>query len=409
MGTSIEMTTRLLTFLSTRAQYGRLKPVLQTLSRRSGFDLGVVVSGGAVVHDFGELVPVLESDDVPVVAELENLIDGGTPTAQAKTTGLQLIEYATVIDDHDPDTILMTGDRYETMAATLAASYTNVPVVHFEGGEITGSIDEKVRHATTKMADYHFVSTDRSRRIVESLGEDPDRVFDTGCPSINVARSVDETADPRYDPQEEYTGVGSEIDVSEDYLLVQYHPLPTEYQSNREKTESLIDAIHELRIPTFWFWPNMDAGTDQVSGAIRTYREQRSPDHVRFFINMEPEDYLTLVRNAACVVGNSSVGIRECSYFGTPTVNIGPRQQYRERGHNVTDVPCEADQIAAAVEAQLEHGDYERSELYGDGDATERIVSLLDELEFDRKGSMDPSRFDFDDDGRPVERTVESV
>jgi UDP-hydrolysing UDP-N-acetyl-D-glucosamine 2-epimerase len=390
------MSKRLLTCISTRAQYGRLKPVLQELASQSQFDLSVIVSGGATVHDFGQLKPMLEDDGVPVTDELENLIDGGTTTAQAKTTGLQLIEYATTMSTENPDAVITTGDRYETMATTLAASYSNVPVVHFEGGEITGSIDEKVRHATTKMADYHFVSTARSEQIVSALGENSDRVFNTGCPSIDIARRIDRTANPVYDPEPKYGGVGAAINPADQYLIVQYHPLPTEYKSNRKKTETVIDAIHELGIPTYWFWPNMDAGTGQVSAAIRDYRENRSPDHVRFFINMDPEDYLTLIRNAACVVGNSSVGIRECSYFGTPTVNIGERQQFRERGPNVIDVSNETDQITEAVETQLAHGGYEQSNLYGDGESTDRIVSLLGDIEFELKESMDPYRLDID-------------
>jgi UDP-hydrolysing UDP-N-acetyl-D-glucosamine 2-epimerase len=277
------------------------------------------------------------------------------------------------------------------MATTIAASYLNIPVVHLEGGELTGSIDDKVRHATTKMADYHFVSTERSRRIVSQLGEPSDRIHETGCPSIDLCREIVGADRDDYDPQEAYGGVGDDVDVDQEYVVVQYHPLPTEYESNYEKTWTLIDAYEQLDVQAFWFWPNMDAGTDLVSKAIREYREKQDPGVVRFFINLDPRDYLTLVNNAECMVGNSSVGIRECSYFGVPTVNIGDRQQHRERADNVQDVPCETDDIADAIWAQLEHGRYPQSTLYGDGFAAEQITDFLGTTAPTLKDTMSPA------------------
>jgi len=390
------MTRTLISFLTTRAQYARLKTVLQQLERTPEFNLEIVLSGGATVHDYGDLGPVLDGDGLAVEHELTNLLDGGSPIAQAKTTGLELIEYANVIDECDADALLLTGDRFETMAATLAASYQNVPICHFEGGEITGSIDEKVRHATTKMADYHFVSTARSKQIVGGLGESSDRIFRTGCPSIDIAAAIKEEDETRYDPQDDYGGVGKHVDVSEPYVVVQYHPLPTEYRGNYEKTWELINAIKEAGVQAFWFWPNMDAGTDQVSKAIREFRETDSPDGTRFFINFEPEDYLTLVNNAACVVGNSSVGIRECSYFGTPTVNIGERQSFRERGPNVRDVSCDAEEIESAIKSQIQHGEYDECQIYGDGNAAEKIVEILKDISFEMKQPMSPEQIGID-------------
>jgi UDP-hydrolysing UDP-N-acetyl-D-glucosamine 2-epimerase len=386
------MPKKLVTFLTTRAQYARLKTVLLKAQASAALELEVVLSGGATVHDYGDLKSVLKSDGLRVDHELTNLLDGGSPVAQAKTTGLELIEYSNVINECDADALILTGDRFETMAATLGASYQNVPVCHFEGGEITGSIDEKVRHATTKMSDYHFVSTKRSARVVEHLGESPDRIYQTGCPSIDIAAKIKQSRSGTYDPQEKYGGVGDRVDVTDPYLVVQYHPLPTEYRSNYEKTKQLIEAVKQVDVQVFWFWPNMDAGTDQVSKAIREYRENESPDNVRFFINLEPEDYLTLVNNAACVVGNSSVGIRECSYFGIPTVNVGSRQTHRERGPNVVDVECETSAIEAAIKSQIDHGRYESSDIYGDGEAAGKIVEILTSITFERKKSMSPEQ-----------------
>jgi len=386
------MTDNIVVCMTSRGNYARIGPVLHELDRRDEFDLDIINAGASMIREYGSLSAILEDDGLEITTEMYNVLEGGNPVASAKTTGLSMVEFTNVLNDIDPDAVITIADRYETMAVTLAACYQNIPVVHTQGGEITGSIDEKVRHATTKLADYHMVSTERSVEVVNRLGEDRDRIYETGCPSMDIAKDISENADPDYDPQEQYQGVGEDVDVSEDYLVVQYHPVPTEYESQYDKTWELIEAVDALDVQAFWFWPNMDAGTDQVSKAIREYRDQRDPQDIRFYINMRPTHYLTLVNNSACLVGNSSVGIRECSFLGQPSVNIGDRQNSRERAENVIDVPCEADAIQGAVETQLEAGFYEGSTLYGEGDAAVKMVDAMEEVDFELKGSMDPTR-----------------
>ncbi|WP_247730619.1 UDP-N-acetylglucosamine 2-epimerase [Halovivax limisalsi] len=388
------MATSVVSIISTRSQYARIKTVLTALQESPEIDLRLVITGGTLVHRFGNLTETIESDDLEIEKKIHTLIEGDEPVTQAKTTGIGLVEFATALDEIDPDVVLMTGDRYETMASTLAASYLNVPVIHLEGGELTGSIDDKVRHATTKLADYHCVSTGRAERIVDELGEPADRIYRTGCPSIDICQQIEADGRTNYDPQQEYGGVGSTVDVSDEYIVVQYHPLPTEYETNYEKARTVLDAYAALDVQAFWFWPNMDAGTDQVSKAIREFREQNGSKQVRFFINLDPHDYLTVVRNSSCMVGNSSVGIRECSFFGVPTVNIGDRQHARERGQNVIDVECDRDEIVTAIETQLRHGRYPKSDLYGDGTAADQIATLIPNLDISLKGPMTTTALD---------------
>lgn len=376
--------------VTTRSQYARVKTVYQALNDHPKVEFKLIVSAGGLVHRYGDLTKILEEANIPIEKEIHTLLEGGEPITQAKTTGMGLIEFSTALDEIAPDLLLTSGDRYETIATTVAASYLNIPVIHLEGGEITGSIDDKVRHATTKMSDYHFVSTKRSKEIITKLGEPEERVYRTGCPSIDICEKILEENRTNYDPQPEYGGVGDMVNVEDDYIVIQYHPLPTEYESNYDKIQELISAYKQLDIQAFWFWPNMDAGTDQVSKAIREYREHENPEKTRFFINLDPHDYLTLVKNAECLIGNSSVGIRECSYFGTPTVNIGDRQQSRERGPNVLDVACDAEEIANGVRRQLENGKYSQSSLYGDGNAAERITEIIVDLDPELKNPMTP-------------------
>jgi UDP-hydrolysing UDP-N-acetyl-D-glucosamine 2-epimerase len=368
-----------------------VRNVLQRLSESSESDLSIVLSGAGLVHDYGDLHETIERDGLEIEQEIHTLLEGGAPVTQAKTTGMSLIEFANSLRTLHPDAVLTTGDRYETMATTIAAAYLNLPVVHLEGGEITGSIDDRVRHATTKMADYHLVSTEKSAEVVKRMGESSDRVYRTGCPSTDICQEIIERGETEYDPQDEYGGTGADIDVTDDYLVIQYHPLPTEYESMYGRTWELIEAVDEIDVPAFWFWPNPDSGNEQVAKAMREYRGQWNPDDIHFYINLDPQDFLTLVSNSACVVGNSSVGIRECSYFGVPTVNIGKRQQYRERGENVLDVDPNTASIVEGIETQLGASRYERSEMYGDGQASERIVSFLETTTTERKGSMVPS------------------
>ncbi|WP_336003330.1 UDP-N-acetylglucosamine 2-epimerase [Halorientalis halophila] len=385
------MTRNIVVCLTSRGNYARIGTVLHELEADPEIDLDIVVAGASMLRKYGTLSEILREDGLEISQELYNVIEGGNPVSSAKTTGLGIVEFTNVLSNIDPDGVVTIADRYETMAITLSASYLNIPVLHTQGGEITGSIDERVRHATTKFADYHFVSTERSAEIVNRLGEYEERIFNTGCPSMDLAAEIQDIGDSMYDPQDQYGGVGSDVDVTDDYLVVQYHPVVTEYESEYDKTWELINAIDELEVQAFWFWPNMDAGTDQVSKAIREYRNIRDPDDVRFFINLRPRDYLTLVNNSACLVGNSSVGIRECSFLGQPSVNIGDRQKHRERAENVTDVDCETDAIREAVREQIAVDEYSSSSLYGTGDAGEKICKRIKEIDLEMKGSMDPN------------------
>jgi UDP-hydrolysing UDP-N-acetyl-D-glucosamine 2-epimerase len=298
----------------------------------------------------------------------------------AKTTGLGLLELATVFDNLQPDIIVTVADRFETIATAIAASYLNIPLAHVQGGEVTGSIDEKVRHAVTKLADVHLVATERAAERVRRMGEDPATVFVTGCPSIDLAAEMLCRPDLDFDPFERYGGVGESFGLDGGYLIVMQHPVTTEYQMAREQATETLHAALQTGLPTLWFWPNVDAGTDGTSNAIRAFREHERPALFHFFKSMAPEDFLRLIYHARCLVGNSSVGVRECSYLGVPVVNIGTRQAGRDRGANVLDTRHDRSAIASAIEARRRNGRYPQDTLYGDGRAGQRIADRLAEV-----------------------------
>ena len=257
----------------------------------------------------------------------------------------------------------------------------NIPVVHVQGGEVTGSIDEKVRHSVTKLSNLHLVSTQLAAERVRKLGEDPETVHVTGCPSIDIAAEVADAPAMNFDPFQKYGGVGPTTDLSNGYLVVMQHPVTTEYEEARHQVEETLYAVKDFSLPVLWFWPNVDAGSDGTSKGIRVFREKENPRHFHLFRNMFPEDFLRLLCASTAIVGNSSVAIRECSYLGVPAVNIGTRQMGRERGHNVIDVGHDRKEIADAVATHIKRGKPTRDLLYGDGKAGVRIADCLAQAE----------------------------
>ncbi|MES1242671.1 MAG: UDP-N-acetylglucosamine 2-epimerase [Acidobacteriota bacterium] len=363
--------------VTARPSYSRIKTALQAIREHPDLELQLVVAASALLDRYGTAVRTIEADGFDVAARVYMVLEGENLAAMAKTTGLGLLELATVFDNLKPDVVVTVADRYETLSTAVAASYMNIPVAHVQGGEVTGSIDEKVRHAVTKLADLHFVSSDKAAERVIRMGEEPEKVFVTGCPSIDLALEVMERPAMDFDPLGKYGGVGASIDLADGYLVVLQHPVTTEYQEAREQALETLHAVSEVGLPTLWFWPNVDAGSDGTSNAIRSFRELHSPRNIHFFKNMEPTDFLRLLVGSRCLVGNSSVGIRECAYLGVPTVNIGSRQSGRDRGRNVIDVEHDRAEIVRAVRRHLRDGRCESDPIYGHGRAGERIAELL--------------------------------
>jgi len=275
--------------------------------------------------------------------------------------------------------VVTVADRFETMATAVSAAYMNIPLAHVQGGEVTGNIDEKVRHAITKLADIHLVATEKARERVLRMGEHPEAVFVTGCPSIDLAEAVLKSPNLNFDPFQKYGGVGKNLDLSKGYLVVMQHPVTTEYEQSRQHIEETLEAVAGLKLPILLFWPNVDAGADGTSKGIRSFREGQDTSNFHFFKNMAPEDFLRLLFNSKCLVGNSSVGIREAAYLGVPVVNIGGRQAGRERGHNVMEVGYKREAIQNTVLQQIEHGPYPPDPIYGDGKAGGKIARVLAE------------------------------
>ncbi len=305
------------------------------------------------------------------------LIEGETPATMAKSTGLGLLELPTISDQLAPDIVLTVGDRFETMATTLAAAYMNIPIAHTMGGEVSGTIDESIRHAVTKFAHIHFPASREARERIIRLGERPEDVHLVGCPRIDLVAEILAAGGDGLDEHLFDTGVGERLDLSKPFVLVSQHPVTTEYGEGERQIAATLGAVREIGLPAVVLWPNADAGSDDVARGIRKWRERKLDEGMHFFKNLPVASYVRLMKKAACLLGNSSSGIREGAYIGTPTVNIGSRQDRRERGKNVLEAGHDQAAIVAAIRRQVAHGPYASEPIYGDGKAGERIAEIL--------------------------------
>ncbi len=369
--------------ITARPSYSRIKSVLSSLKENPQIDLKIIVTSSAVLERYGRVVDLIKEDGFEIHAEVFSVIEGGHIVHSVKDVGNCLIELSSILYALKPDAVITIADRYETIANAISASYMNIPLVHIQGGEFTGSIDNKVRHAITKLADVHFVASPLAKHRVISMGENPEMVFNTGCPSIDLALDVLENSELNFDPFKKYNGLGDSFLLDEGYIVVLQHPVTTEFGKSYEQANLTLSALKSMNMPVFWFWPNLDAGADDTSKAIRVFRENNPSLPFHFFKNMISEDFLRLIKNSLCLVGNSSVGIRESAFLGVPVVNIGSRQNGRERGENVLDVNYDLKNIINAINQQINSGGYESNTLYGDGFSGNKITEILSKVEFE--------------------------
>lgn len=356
-----------------RANYGRLKPVMKAIAARPELELQVIAAGTMVLERFQQPVQVVKADGFHVDGEIYIELEGSTPATMAKSVGFGIVEFATEFQRLKPDVLLLIGDRYESLAAAIAGAYMNICIAHIQGGEVSGSIDESARHAITKFAHFHFPSTHRSAEYLIRMGEDAKTILAVGCPSSDIARLIDRNLRPEIINSQ---GSGSLIDVSKPFLLALFHPTTTEYGSERGQMEELLQALENVQAQTIVLWPNIDAGADHISKTIRIFRD-RARANYRFLTNLSPENYLKVLANVCCAIGNSSSFVRDASYFGTPVVLVGSRQDGRETDVHVTRVAAGVLEVEGAIRKQLSHGRFDPSTLYGDGHVSERIAEGL--------------------------------
>ena len=361
--------------VNSRANYARIKTVLKEISNEKNLQLQLVIGASALLDRFGDLTDLVEKEGFKISGKIYSIVEGENPTTMAKSTGLAIIELSSLFENLKPDIVLTVADRFETLATAIAASYMNIPLAHTQGGEVTGSIDESVRHAITKLSHIHFPATKLAKKNIIRMGENPKNIYLTGCPSIDLISNINSKISQKL--LSSYGGVGPEIDPKKPYLVVLQHPVTTEYGSGIKQINETIKAVCSVNMQTIWLWPNVDAGSDEISKGLRSFREIKKPKLIHFYKNFEPEDFLKLIKNCSCIVGNSSSAIREGSFLGIPAVNIGTRQKGREHGKNITFSDYNSKSIEFAIKKQLKHGKYPKEQIFGKGNSGVKIAKVL--------------------------------
>jgi UDP-hydrolysing UDP-N-acetyl-D-glucosamine 2-epimerase len=373
------MKRRIAVVTTSRADYSHLYWPLVELAQRADVELGVIVLGAHLSPEFGNTVREIERDGFPIFARIECLLSSDTDVGMAKTIGLATLSLADALSAWRPDLLLLIADRYEMLAPASVALAMRIPIAHIEGGEVSqGAIDDAVRNALTKLAHVHFTSTEVAKRRVIAMGEETWRVHRAGAPSLDHLRRS-----RLLDREEVEQRLG--ISLLPPTLLVAWHPA-TIHRDTTQEADAMFEALSRVQGQILFVYPNSDAGSRRLIERTQTFAAERPDTHV--FVNLDAATYWSVLRCVDALVGNSSSGIMESASFALPTVNVGIRQQGRERARNVLDAAAETDAIVSAIERAL--STEFRSDLagmtnpYGDGHAAERIVEVLANLDIER-------------------------
>ena len=357
-----------------RANYARIRVLLINLKKSKKFKIDIILVSSPLLKKYGDLEKNIIKDGLRVTSKFFTHIEGENLITMTKSTGLLLLELSSAFESINPDIVFLVGDRYEVLAAAIAANYMNIFLVHLQGGELTGSVDENVRHSVTKLSHLHFVNTKKAKKIVEQLGENPKMVFNVGCPSIDYIKKINFNKIKIKQP----FGIGSQIDLEKPYFVFLIHPVTTKYIENNQLINEMIELAKILDDQIIWIWPNNDAGANFMTKKIRAFREKFNPK-INFVVNFDSISYLKLIKNCKCLIGNSSSAIREGSYLGIKAVNVGDRQQQREQAKNIINAKPNYKDIYRSIKI-ITTRNIKKSNLYGNGNSVSQIIKILGKI-----------------------------
>tara|TARA_Y100001970_G_scaffold199595_1_gene242776 strand:+ start:11165 stop:12322 length:1158 start_codon:yes stop_codon:yes gene_type:complete len=358
----------------TRADYPRVKPVLKLLNKDRYFNLKLIITGQHLEKKFGSTFNEIKKDNFKILSKIkifnnDDSIIGMNFALQKCIKGM-----TEILIKNKPDILLLTVDRIETLGSALAAMTLNLPIIHIQGGEVTGTLDETIRHCVTKMSHIHFpANLDAKKRIIK-MGENKNYVFNVGCPYIDYINNQ------KFLSKKELSKI-LKIDLSKDYALFTQHAVTSEIKENLKNLKISIDSMKLFKNINFiCLFSNADAGGRSINALLKKQQ------NIYVFKNFDEYTYLSLMQNANFMIGNSSAGIREAPSFGIPAINIGNRQNGRLRAQNVIDVPNEKKKIVKAIEKCLKDKKFlnklkKIKNPYGDGNASKRIISILKKID----------------------------
>ncbi len=353
----------------TRADFGLMQATLRALHDDPALRLSVLVTGMHLDAGFGDTWQEIEAAGLTILGKVFVDLHPANGQTMARAIGQMTAQMTDLLAEARPDAVLLLGDRGEMLAAAIAAIHLNIPVAHVHGGERSGTVDESVRHAISKLSHLHFTATEASRARLIRLGEDAERVHVTGAPGLDGLTDA-----PRHPRDQLLAELG--LDPGTPTALVLFHPVLQEAQGARDQIAAIFDALHRDGWNYVVLMPNADAGSDDIRTAIEASARPSAPR----FVHLPRPQFLDFMAGMDALVGNSSSGIIEAASFGTPVINIGSRQNLRERNANVIDVPAEGDAIHKALCQVRQSGRHTPTNVYGDGQAAGRIAALLRDL-----------------------------
>jgi UDP-N-acetylglucosamine 2-epimerase (non-hydrolysing)/GDP/UDP-N,N'-diacetylbacillosamine 2-epimerase (hydrolysing) len=375
-----DLVRRVVYLTGTRADYGLFYQTLRRIEEHPDLDLRLVVTAMHLAPEFGYTVRLIEKDGFHIAAQVETLLAGDSGGSMGRAIGLGILGLTQALESLQPDVLILLGDRGEMLAGAIAAAHLNITIAHVHGGEVSGTIDDSVRHAITKFAHIHFPSTQENGERIVKMGEDPKRVHVVGAPGLDYLRLVK--------PMERRELASDlDLDLSKPLLLMTQHPVTTEEEAAAEQMRITLEAVKAVGVQTVITYPNADGGGRAMIQVLKAYE---ALPFVRIWKSLEQRRYVSLLRYARAMLGNSSSGIIEAPYFGLPVVSIGTRQQGRQRAENVLDVPHDRDAIEQAIRIALTDETFIQqarhcTNPYGDGHAGERISKVLAQVPLDRE------------------------
>ncbi|KAI1888251.1 hypothetical protein AGOR_G00183100 [Albula goreensis] len=363
-----------------RADYSKLAPIMFGLKADpDSFELDVVVLGSHLIDDYGNTFHMIKQDDFDIGAKLHTIVRGEDEAAMVESVGLALVKLPDVLQRLNPDVLIVHGDRFDALALATAAALMNIRILHLEGGEVSGTIDDSIRHAISKLAHYHACCTRRAEQHLIAMCEDHTRILLAGCPSYDLLLTA-HRRDKHADVIKKWLGENIE---EQNYIVALQHPVTTDIKNSIKIYELMLDALITFNKKTLILFPNIDAGSKEMVRVLRKRNIEQNPNfqavkHVPF------EQFIQLVSYAGCMIGNSSCGVREAGAFGTPVINLGTRQTGRETGENVLHVRDADTQSKILHALELQFGKrYPCSQIYGNGNSVQHILRFLQSIDLD--------------------------
>lgn len=358
----------------TRADFGLMRSSLELINKQVDLDLEVIVTGQHLLPEYGKTVNEIHDAGLTIISEIEVSLSGESGAQMSTALAEQLSGITQALKKSRPDIVILLGDRGEMLAAAIAALHLNIIIVHIHGGELSGTIDESIRHAISKLSHYHFTSTSRSKDRLIKMGEKSDHIFVTGAPGLDQIRNLELI------PKDLLLGQ-FEMDSKKPFILLLFHPVVQEMRTLEEQFVIVLEALITFGQQIIALMPNADAGGQLLSNILKRYEDDKK---IKSFVHLNRVAYLSLLSEASALVGNSSSGIIEAASLGIPVVNIGTRQNLREQSNNVINVSAGRDEILGGLDKALAWDKSEFRNVYGDGDSSQRIVRLLKELDFSK-------------------------